>query len=145
MEERQTFKTRVACIFDALTCDDAYEVGVHLTTDAGIRTLNRTWRGVDASTDVLSFAMQEGPRRSRVTGMLGDVVVSVETARRWAQDGEHARRLGVDGLAWGLGEELVFLTIHGALHLLGHDHETVAETAAMRSEERRVFLAVFPP
>lgn len=127
-----------------MICDDEVEVGVHLTTDAAIRELNRTWRGIDASTDVLSFAMQEGPARSRVHGMLGDVVVSVETARRWVADGVHASRLGVDAGEWGLIEELVFLTLHGALHLLGYDHATSSETEAMQQEELRVFRLVYP-
>ena len=77
--------------------------------DAAVRTLNRTFRKKDKTTDVLSFPMEgrgDGGRRH-----LGDIVVSVPQARRQAAE-----------LGHGLEAELVYLTIHGFIHLLGFDH-----------------------
>jgi len=89
---------------------DAYEqppseVAVLLTGDAEIREMNRTFRAKDEATDVLTFPGQ--------LGILGDIAISVDTAGRQA---EHRR----DSLA----NEIVYLAIHGGLHLLGYEDET---------------------
>jgi probable rRNA maturation factor len=86
------------------------QVSVLFTGDAEIRALNRKFRGLDHPTDVLSFpwASPAGQRR-----YLGDIAISVPTARRYAKKA-----------GWPLAEELRFLLLHGLLHLLGHDHET---------------------
>ena len=86
------------------------QVSILLTRDAEIRALNRRYRGMDSPTDVLSFPSQEEAPRE---GHLGDVVVSVESAARYA------RKAG-----WRLRHEIQFLVIHGILHLLGQDHES---------------------
>ena len=100
------------------------ELSVLLTDDAGIQPLNRDYRGKDAPTDVLSFE-QEG-------ALLGDVVISVETAE--------AR---VDPAAgWRLEDELLFLLIHGTLHLLGHDHHEPTERATMEEAEQALWTAL---
>lgn len=86
------------------------ELSVVVCDDAFIHALNRQWRGKDAPTDVLSFPMEE-------EGLLGDVVISLETA---ARDGTPVR----------------VLLVHGLLHLLGYDHETGEEDAReMRARE----------
>lgn len=77
-----------------------------LVSDRRIRELNRRYRQQSVATDVLSFPVEEN-------GYLGDVVISVETARR------QARRLG-----HGLLRELELLLLHGVLHLMGYDHES---------------------
>lgn len=82
------------------------ELSVALVDDATIRALNIEYRNVDRATDVLAFPMEEG-------GWLGDVIISVPTARRQATK----RRKK-------LLEELTFLLAHGLLHLLGYDHDT---------------------
>lgn len=82
---------------------------VVLTDDATMRGYNDRFRGEDATTDVLSFPGAEGPEGRH----LGDVLVSVATARR------QARAAGRP-----LAEELRRLILHGALHCLGYDHET---------------------
>jgi probable rRNA maturation factor len=89
-------------------------VAVVLVTDARMRALNRTWRGVDRPTDVLSFPMQDGaPLDGRpAVPHLGDIVIARGTAAR------QARALGHP-----LATELRVLALHGLLHLLGHDHE----------------------
>jgi probable rRNA maturation factor len=100
------------------------EVTVLLTGDAQIRRLNRRFRGKDRATDVLSFDIGDG----RVAGEpFGDIVVSVETARR------QAREYGAP-----IHEELRRLVVHGALHLCGLDHQERREAAKMHGLTRRL-------
>ncbi len=87
----------------------ASEVHVLITDDDQIRALNRQYRGVDDATDVLSFA--DGDELPSRLILLGEVVVSLDTARRQAAEAGH-----------GELRELAELTLHGVLHLLGHDH-----------------------
>lgn len=93
-----------------------------------MRVLNREWRGKDRPTDVLSFAQQEGPGGAP-DGLLGDVVISLDTACR--QAAERGSRVG---------PEADRLLIHGVLHLLGYDHEC-SETEARRMQRRERALA----
>src|SRR5439155_18546513 len=91
------------------------EIGVVLTDDVEVRALNRQWRGLDRTTDVLSFGYDDDDRmRARPRGaraVSGDVVISMERAR------EQARRFRVSE-----GRELARLVVHGTLHLAGLDH-----------------------
>lgn len=103
------------------------ELSLTLTDDAGIAELNRQWRGKRGPTDVLSFSLQEGAHADRRGRLLGDVVIGVEQAARQARAAHR-----------GLDRELAVLTIHGVLHLLGHDHQRVDEAKAMQAEERRL-------
>ncbi len=82
--------------------------------DAALRKLNRDFLGVDASTDVLSFAAEEDNE------YLGDVIISLMRARAQAKSGGHS-----------LTDELRLLVIHGVLHLLGQDHDTPARKKRM--------------
>jgi probable rRNA maturation factor len=111
-------------LLDALRMPDA-ELSLLLVSDAVMRRLNREWRGKNRATDVLSFAQAEGPSAAPA-GLLGDVVISLDTARR--QAAEHAATVG---------SELDRLLIHGVLHLLGYDHErSPAEARRMQRRER---------
>jgi probable rRNA maturation factor len=101
----------------------ALEASFRLTTDAVIHELNRDYRAKDKPTDVLAFAQREGPAGATDGGVLGDVVVSVETARR------QAKRRG----PLGLWTEVRFLASHGLCHLLGYDHNDDAEEAEMNA------------
>ena len=106
------------------------ELSVVFCDDTHIRVLNRDHRGIDRPTDVLSFAMQEGEHTLEEDPVLGDLVVSMDTARR------QARELGHE-----LSHELRVLLVHGLLHLLGYDHETGEEDAAeMRAAEQKLLL-----
>jgi probable rRNA maturation factor len=90
------------------------EVTVALVGDRRMRTLNRSFRGHDAVTDVLSFATgPAGTAGAPAAGLLGDVVIAAGVARRQAAAQGHA-----------LSTELRILALHGLLHLLGYDHET---------------------
>ena len=101
------------------------ELSILLVNDREMRALNRQYRGIDRTTDVLAFAQQEGAGGSP-DGLLGDVVISVDTARRQARDAGSP-----------LGAEADRLLIHGLLHLLGYDHErSTAEARRMQRRER---------
>ena len=96
------------------------EVALRLTDDGTIHQLNRAYRKKDRPTDVLAFALREGKGGALHPHLLGDLVISVETARR------QARRRGLPG-------EILFLAAHGLCHLLGYDHRNDREEAEMNA------------
>lgn len=101
---------------------------VRFVADREMRRLNRTYRGRDRPTDVLSF-----PGEETLEGRhLGDVVISVPTARRQAEEAGHR-----------LARELRLLLLHGVLHCLGHDHET--DDGAMERLEGALRATWLPP
>ena len=103
------------------------ELGITFIGDSQMRELNRKYRGIERTTDVLSFPQNEGPDFT----ILGDIVISIETAER------HSKTYGVT-----LHEELKKLIIHGTLHLIGHDHKKKKETEIMRDKESELGLIV---
>ena len=107
------------------------ELSIALVDDPGIRKLNRDWRGKKRPTDVLSFSLLEGEGIGHRGKLLGDIVISVETAARQAA----ARHRGLD-------EEIARLVVHGLLHILGHDHEADADARVMEAEQRRLWRAL---
>jgi probable rRNA maturation factor len=123
-------RSRAARVLQALSRTRS-ELSVALVDDATIADLNSRYRGVSRPTDVLSFSLVEGEEKDLGGNLLGDVVISVETAARQAR---RAHR--------GLDAEVARLLIHGTLHLLGHDHETDDAARAMRAEERRLWRAI---
>jgi probable rRNA maturation factor len=110
------------------------ELSLLLSGDEQIQQLNKTYRGMDRPTDVLAFAMREGDfgrlHDALPTRLLGDVIVSVPTAKRQAKASE---RPALD--------EITMLVAHGLLHLLGWDHDTAAKDRAMRAETSRLVAA----
>lgn len=94
-----------------------YEVVLRLCGDAAIRELNRAWRNKNKPTDVLAFAQREAANAD--ASLLGDIVISIDTAKR------QARR--------GLSKELLHLASHGLCHLLGYDHDDDDEEAEMNA------------
>jgi probable rRNA maturation factor len=118
-------------MLDALALPQA-ELSVLLTDDPGIQELNRDHRHKDKPTDVLAFAMDETV--ADPAGILGDVVISLDTAERQAR----SRRRP-------LIEEVRFLLAHGVLHLVGYDHAEPVEKREMVAMTRRlVRLAPLP-
>ena len=103
------------------------EVSLRLTDDTVIHELNRDYRHKDRPTDVLAFAMREGEGGDLHPEILGDVVISVDTAERQARTFQARGMPGRDSLF----AELLFLASHGLCHLLGYDHQTDAEEAEM--------------
>jgi probable rRNA maturation factor len=106
------------------------EISFVLTDDKTIHQLNKVYRGKDRPTDVLAFALREGRFAELAGAVLGDVIVSVQTARK------QARERGASTL-----EEVTMLLAHGLLHLLGWDHETPAKDRRMRAETDRLCRA----
>jgi probable rRNA maturation factor len=103
------------------------ELSLSIVTDRTIRRVNRTWRGKDKPTDVLSFPGGEPVPGAPGPSLMGDVVISLDTAVRQAK-------------AFGrpLEEELRRYLAHGILHLLGHDHEEEKDAARMSALEGRL-------
>jgi len=107
------------------------ELSVVLVSDRVIRRLNREWRGKDRATDVLSFPQHEGAGPAPAA-LLGDVVISLATAKRQARERDET-----------LAVECERLLIHGLLHLLGYDHErSAAEARRMQRRERALVQAL---
>jgi probable rRNA maturation factor len=100
------------------------ELSLVLCDDAFIQDLNRDYRGKDTPTDVLSFSQREGEDADLEDPVLGDVVISLSTAMRQAEELGHT-----------VETELVVLLVHGILHLLGHDHERPEEARVMADAE----------
>ena len=107
-----------------------HEVSVLITDDKQITKINREYLDRDRSTNVISFAMTEGFSGDIHPEILGDIVISAETALRDAAAAELP-----------FNDELEFLLIHGLLHLLGYNHEntTQEETQRMKRMERKLF------
>ncbi|HEY7981709.1 MAG TPA: rRNA maturation RNase YbeY [Candidatus Eremiobacteraceae bacterium] len=104
------------------------DITVVLTNDRAIRALNRKYRGHDRPTDVLSFDIGDGLDAAEP---FGDVVISVETARRQAREYDAP-----------LETEVVRLLVHGTLHLCGYDHHERREAAKMHGLTRRLVSAL---
>jgi probable rRNA maturation factor len=106
------------------TLGRSVEVGLTLAGDEEIHALNRAYRRKNRPTDVLAFAMREGEGGALHPGILGDVVISIDTAARQAKR--------------GLETEVVFLWTHGLCHLLGYDHRNDREEAEMNARMRAI-------
>ena len=104
----------------------ASEASLTLVSDEEICALNREYRKVDCSTDVLSFPIGE-PNYDEDSIVLGDVVISVPTAIRQAEQYGHS-----------LEREMAFLTVHGMLHLLGYDHMKLSDEQVMTTKQEEI-------
>ena len=109
-------------------------VDVTLTDDAEQRQLNRTYRGKDAPTNVLAFPQAEAVAPADMQALLGDVVLAFETVRREAAEQKKP-----------FPDHLSHLVVHGVLHLLGFDHETAADAAAMEAREIKILAGLGVP
>lgn len=103
------------------------DLSIALVTDARIRTLNRSYRGKDAPTDVLSFSMRGPQAHPPNQQYLGDIAIATGVARRQAREAGHSYAV-----------ELKVLALHGLLHLLGYDHENSSDAGRMARLERRL-------
>lgn len=106
------------------------ECSVLVVDDADMAALNRAYRGVAGPTDVLAFPMTEGRFGRAWPDLLGDVVISAETARRQARPGRG-----------GVRAELALLLVHGILHLVGYDHGTAEERRRMWHKQGAILAA----
>lgn len=104
------------------------ELSLLLADDKQIAELNSSWRRKNGPTNVLAFSLTEGPDSAMALNMLGDIVISVETAAREAEKAELS-----------LHSHLQELLVHGFLHLIGYDHETSgSEAVRMHNREREL-------
>lgn len=101
---------------------DDYEVSISFVGDEEIHELNRDYRGVDRTTDVLSFPMDD-----EFTNMLGDIVININKVIEQANEYGHSEK-----------REISYLTVHSSLHLMGFDHEEEEDKKEMRAVEDRV-------
>jgi probable rRNA maturation factor len=128
----------VAAALDAVDADGPASIGLILSDDAELATLNAAHLGVAGPTDVLSFPLEPNLGFALPPGArphLGDIVVSVERAAAQATAG----RGGQTGdVRWSPADELRLLVTHGVLHICGLDHAEPADEAAMRALERRL-------
>ena len=116
--------------------DDMTEVDITIVDDEEIHQLNRDYRNVDRPTDVLSFALDEDDEdepelMEGQPHLLGDIIISAETATRQAEEFGH-----------GLEREIVYLAVHGLLHLLGYDHMDEEDKVIMRAKEEEALSAI---
>jgi probable rRNA maturation factor len=113
------------------------ELAVMLTDDAGVRTLNSNWRGIDKPTNVLSFPAlpPTGPGGPNdAPRMLGDIAIAYETTRREADDEQKP-----------FDHHLSHLAVHGFLHLIGYDHEQDEDAEAMEALEQEILAQLGIP
>lgn len=125
-------KKAIEYVITDMAFDIDFEVSVIITDKEGIHSLNLTHRGIDSSTDVLSFPMLEYEKegvpidniQENEICLLGDIVISLETANNQANDFLHSTE-----------REIAFLTVHSMLHLFGYDHEEKEDRVIMREKE----------
>ena len=109
------------------------ELSVTFVNDEAIREINKQYRGKDRATDVISFALEEmGEDEIEIIGadmprVLGDIIISVDTAKAQAEEYGHSTN-----------RELGFLALHGFLHLLGYDHMTEEDEKIMFTKQRDI-------
>lgn len=104
------------------------ELSILFTSDERIRELSNVYRKINKPTDVLSFSQREGGFAHINPNLLGDVVISIDTAKRQAEEIGHS-----------LEKEIFILLIHGILHLLGFDHEkSRVDAGKMQSKEKEL-------
>ncbi len=107
------------------------ELSLTFVDNAGIADINRQYLGRNYPTNVIAFSMNEGKFGDVNPDILGDIIISTETALRDAEAGDLS-----------LEDELDYLIIHGVLHLLGYDHELPGEAKKMKEKEKETFFAL---
>jgi probable rRNA maturation factor len=125
----RNLRRRTRIILDALKSPEG-EISILLVDDLQIAAMNRRFLGREGPTNVIAFPMQEGRLSGLSPNLLGDVVISVDTAHREAR---------AAGLA--LDERVTQLLVHGMLHLCGYDHEHDAAEARRMAAKSRALLA----
>lgn len=127
--ERRKVRGTVSRIFKILDCADK-EISIIFTNDESIKKLNNQYLGKNKATNVLSFSLLEGEHGDINPQIMGDIVISVDTAREDAKRGNLT-----------FEQEIDFLLIHGILHLAGFNHENTSQAKAdeMWRKERDLF------
>ncbi len=127
LDHLHTYAEKTLVYLDAVDCDLTIVIG----SNADIHELNRTYRRIDAPTDVLSFVydMRDPETNARY---LGDIIISAEMLKEQAQEAGHS-----------IDKELCTLIVHGVLHLYGYDHEAEEGEPIMLPLQAKIIEAVF--
>lgn len=131
--DKRKIRGTVLKILKILDCADK-EISLSFVDDENIKQLNKQYMGRDKATNVISFSLREGEYGNINPQILGDIIISIETAQRDAIKENLTVTQGLE-----------FLIIHGILHLLGYNHEntTKKETIKMRQKEKDLFTAIY--
>jgi probable rRNA maturation factor len=131
IDKRKT-RSLVIKLLKRLDCTDK-EISITFVDDVTIQRINKQYLAKDRPTNVISFSLQEGEFGNINPEILGDIVISVDTAQREAEKGNLR-----------LDEEILFLMIHGLLHLLGYNHENTSKenSRKMKQKEKELFRLV---
>jgi probable rRNA maturation factor len=139
--QAETVVRRALCEAASVLSTKPAELAIVLTDDSAIRVLNRTWRRIDAPTNVLSFPAQASRRkrgRNRVVSalpiLLGDIVIAYETT---------AEEACIESKSFH--DHLAHLAVHGFLHLLGYDHDRDSDAENMEEIERSILARLDIP
>lgn len=124
-ENIKAIEYAVSMVLKAENAEGNFEVSVSFVTNEEIRELNRDYRNVDSETDVLSFPMDEDEFNGTI--ILGDIVLSTQRIIEQANEFGHS-----------LEREMIYLTVHSMLHLLGYDHMSNFEKEEMRLREKEI-------
>ncbi len=112
---------------------DPWEVAIRFVEADHMREMNREWRGIDRATDVISFAAGEGEGAGYAGFLLGDIVIAPAIVA------SHAARYRT-----AFEREMARVLVHGLLHLIGYDHDTVTRRRIMRRRERELVAMLLP-
>ena len=124
-------KKEICKILEDLDCHNS-ELSILFTSDNHIKELNKTYRKKNRPTDVLAFSQKEGNSVEINTNILGDVVISIDTAKRQADELRHS-----------VEKEIFILLVHGILHLLGFDHiKSKQDALKMQSKEKELLALI---
>jgi len=134
----ELIKKTVKTVLDFEKCTVNYEISISLVNNKEIKELNRDYRNIDKDTDVLSFPMINFSEESEdyvmvgeeaIDPPLGDIVISLEKTKEQALEYGHS-----------FERELVFLLIHGMLHLLGYDHLNIDDEEKMIDKQKKILM-----
>jgi probable rRNA maturation factor len=141
-EHLKSLRKRIKLILQHLSIPKRTDICISFTDDKRMRELNRTYRGMDKTTDVLSFPQDVtsttadlnaaiAPANKNHHLILGDIFISVDTARKHSATYKQS-----------IEEEIHRLLVHGILHLLGYDHKKKNDTLLMRAKERQLLSLI---
>lgn len=131
--ERKDIESLLSFAYDYLKQEGEAEVSVSFVTNDEIKNINRDYRGKDSVTDVISFALEDAEDdvvHDEAVRVLGDIIVSTHRAKEQALEYGHSYR-----------RELLFLSLHGFLHLLGYDHIDQDDEVQMNQKQDEILEA----
>ena len=124
---------KCALKYKNLKITDPYEVSIIFIDEEKIREINNDYRNIDRATDVISFAFAEGEGAEFAPYLLGDIFICVDVVAR------HSQKYGTT-----FDEEMIFMVVHGILHLLGFDHRKLSDRGEMRKAENEIMKQIVP-